>query len=659
MKRSFNSPASILCCFLLAIQFLAWSAAAAGKLQADLMPQGLRTRNDAPIPVEARFKWDGTYILEGHLDVELREGNRILGRYRSGDLALTTGDQNFRMLLPPVPSPFSDSQIEEQMKFVTAHEVFDLTPSVLFMPTHDERSLVVGWCNPREGADLQIPGLEQSFLFERYAPPSSTALRKLLITSLVRLTPDDLPAQPLDYTAYDVVVLTVDGFKEAREGQLHALARWVKGGGSVCVFVGGGLQPHHLWFLNELAESSGHGPTFLSDNDGHVLPVQNKVWCLHSGVGRSAIITANPSAMPALDSSLWRQTVAFLWKFRSSRVGAIAETGHWDTAADAAAQNSPQENMFGIPSYSVHATGLGGELMEQLMPRTVRLIPFGALMGTLGLFLLMIGPVDYFVLGWLRRRRYTWVLFPAMSLAFMVATVMMANYFLGQRDQRRSLIVVDLGKDGTAVRWNRYELIFAARDKQAVTDLKDALWAPLDIETDLSQSYNLRYGFNRRTAPRETGPPWYQGVLPVHFQTSESIRQWQPQLNRIFSFEPPPVPSLQNWRAVEDAWPNLQNIRTALSGSKPFAGELFTISSTNSGAFDSGKSEILTASILGEFCRGEPTGLLSLVSQVSPTGGGNFEDLQNLDAETSDSVLAIVTQAGDDIVLYRRLFHGN
>jgi len=647
MKRSFNSPASILCCFLLAIQFLAWSAAAAGKLQADLMPQGLRTRNDAPIPVEARFKWDGTYILEGHLDVELREGNRILGRYRSGDLALTTGDQNFRMLLPPVPSPFSDSQIEEQMKFVTAHEVFDLTPSVLFMPTHDERSLVVGWCNPREGADLQIPGLEQSFLFERYAPPSSTALRKLLITSLVRLTPDDLPAQPLDYTAYDVVVLTVDGFKEAREGQLHALARWVKGGGSVCVFVGGGLQPHHLWFLNELAESSGHGPTFLSDNDGHVLPVQNKVWCLHSGVGRSAIITANPSAMPALDSSLWRQTVAFLWKFRSSRVGAIAETGHWDTAADAAAQNSPQENMFGIPSYSVHATGLGGELMEQLMPRTVRLIPFGALMGTLGLFLLMIGPVDYFVLGWLRRRRYTWVLFPTMSLAFMVATVMMANYFLGQRDQRRSLIVVDLGKDGTAVRWNRYELIFAARDKQAVTDLKDALWAPLDIETDLSQSYNLRYGFNRRTAPRETGPPWYQGVLPVHFQTSESIRQWQPQLNRIFSFEPPPVPSLQNWRAVEDAWPNLQNIRTALSGSKPF------------GAFDSGKSEILTASILGEFCRGEPTGLLSLVSQVSPTGGGNFEDLQNLDAETSDSVLAIVTQAGDDIVLYRRLFHGN
>ena len=36
-----------------------------------------------------------------------------------------------------------------------------------------------------------------------------------------------------------------------------------------------------------------------------------------------------------------------------------------------------------------------------------------------------------------------------------------------------------MDKDGAAVRWNRYELVFAARDKQAVTELKDALWAPL------------------------------------------------------------------------------------------------------------------------------------------------------------------------------------
>ena len=149
-------------------------------------------------------------------------------------------------------------------------------------------------------------------------------------------------------------------------------------------------------------------------------------------------------------------------------------------------------------------------------------------------------------------------------------------------------------------------------------------------------------------------------MLPVHFQTSEAIRQWQPVLNRTFSFEPPPVPLFPNWRAIEEAWPNLQNIRAKLSEKKSFNGDLYAISRPNSITADSGFAGILPASaILEELCAGDSRGLLSLVSQVSPTGGGNFEDVQAMDTETNDSVLAIVTRSGDDIVVYRRFFHGN
>jgi len=309
-------------------------------------------------------------------------------------------------------------------------------------------------------------------------------------------------------------------------------------------------------------------------------------------------------------------------------------------------------------SYSVQPTQMGEELLGQLMPKTVRLIPLGALLGTLGLFLLMIGPVDYFVLGWLRRRRYTWILFPATSVGVMVATVLMANYYLGQRDQRRSLTIVDVGQDGTALRWNRYELVFAARDKQVVTELKDALWAPLNFAAAPGMPYNPGYGYNRRELARESGPPWYSGALPAHFQTSESIHQWEPLLNRTFSFEPPSAPVPANWRAVEAAWPQLENIRAKLSAEKTFAGDVCLISSTNS-TFDSGSHEILPGPMLQELCAGDSRGLLSLVSQVSPTGGGNFEDVQGLDTESNDTVLAIVTQAGEDIVVYRRFFYGN
>jgi len=671
----------IIWAVMVALQFLAIPVVAADKLEVDLIPAALRVRGQAPIPVQARFRWNGTQILEGHLEVELHEGNRVLSRYHSGDLALTTGGQTFRMLLPPCEEPYSDSQVEAQTKFVTAKQVFDLGYSILFVPTMRERSFVLGWCSAHFGADQQSSA-QRDFLFERLAPPDADAARKLLVTSVVRLDPEDLPAQPLAYTSFDVMILTADAFKEAREGQLRALTRWVKGGGSVCVFVTGGLRAHHVSFLNELAGSSTVDRTFVTDSDGNLVTGQNKISRIYSGMGRCVVVAGNSAADPTADTNELRQAVAFLWKFRARQMQAIAQTGHWEPKAnDPSLQyqrfqqlvRAGQANVYSInnintPAYSTQPSGLGPELMQQLMPRTVRLIPFSALMGTLGVFLLMIGPVDYFVLGWLRRRRYTWVLFPATSIVFMIATVLMANYFLGLHDQRRSLIVVDLNHDGTALRWNRFELVFTARDKQVVTELKDALWAPIDFDAvpvglPYNQGYpypngNQPYAYRSADEARETGPPWYDGAVPVHFRTSQSINQWQPKLNRIFSFEPPPVPLLPNWAAIEATWPNVQNIQAKLSASK-ISANVCSLSDSNSACIiDKDHEPILSDNILNELCEGDSTGLLSIVSQVSPTGGGNFEDAQGMDVKGGDSVLAIVTRTGDDIVVYRRFFHG-
>jgi hypothetical protein len=67
---------------------------------------------------------------------------------------------------------------------------------------------------------------------------------------------------------------------------------------------------------------------------------------------------------------------------------------------------------------------------------------------------------------------------------------------------------------------------------------------------------------------------------------------------------------------------------------------------------------ILSDSILAKLCLGDSMmGFRSIVSQISPTGGGNFEDAQVMDV--NESALAIVTQVGDDVVVYRRVFHAN
>jgi hypothetical protein len=114
-----------------------------------------------------------------------------------------------------------------------------------------------------------------------------------------------------------------------------------------------------------------------------------------------------------------------------------------------------------------------------------------------------------------------------------------------------------------------------------------------------------------------------------------------------------------NWGADDKAWPNLEAVRAQLSGNKTFAGDVCAISGTNSITLDPGSRGILSSDILQQLCVGESEGLLSLISQVSPTGGGNFEDISALDVGAGDSVLAIVTKSGDDIVVYRRFFYGN
>jgi hypothetical protein len=671
---------------LLAFEFLEANSFAEEKLQVNLLPLGARARSEAPIPVEVKFVWDSTRILEGRLEMELFEGNLILGRYRGGEMALTGGQQRFRVMLPPVMAPGSESQVEVRMRFVTATSTIELAPSVLFLPTKGEISTVIGWCNSAAlSGSTDSEGI-QKLLLDRFAPPSESRSAKLL-TSVVRITPEDLPAHPLAYTPFDVVVLTAQAFTEAGERQLQALSRWVRGGGSLFVCASRNLKPYHVSFLNQLNDSFVGTRMFQTDDAGNLLAGKGSILHLRSGVGRSVILAGENLADFGLNPAEMRDAAAFLWKMRSRQARSVGESGHWDASAISPTPNNynasgPQylagftpDDLTDSLNYA-YSDWLKAQLLNRLMPQTVRLIPFAALIGMLAAFVLMIGPADYFVLGALRRRRFTWILFPSTSIAFTVATVLMANHFLGLHDQRRSLYVVDLAQDGSALRWNQYELVFAARDKRSVADWKNALWAPLEFRSMSGQPYvpalqgrqlsyvpnnpnpyNSRNNYNTRTES-DVEAPLYAGTLPVHFQSSEALRQWKPQLNRIFSFEPPPVPLISNWDEVEKAWPDLPRIRASLADKKFFAGDVCVLRSQKSVSADSGVRGIVPNEILSALCAGDAVGLRSLVSQISPTGGNGFEDAQVLDRDANDAALLIVKQIGDDIVVYRRIFYG-
>ena len=62
-----------------------------------------------------------------------------------------------------------------------------------------------------------------------------------------------------------------------------------------------------------------------------------------------------------------------------------------------------------------------------------------------------------------------------------------------------------------------------------------------------------------------------------------------------------------------------------------------------------------------QMCQPKRTGIFALVTQLSPTGGANFEDLALVDESGNGQALLIVlARSGwdDDLVMYRRFEHG-
>jgi len=67
-----------------------------------------------------------------------------------------------------------------------------------------------------------------------------------------------------------------------------------------------------------------------------------------------------------------------------------------------------------------------------------------------------------------------------------------------------------------------------------------------------------------------------------------------------------------------------------------------------------------SASFLHEVCTAEGLGgLFGVVSQVSPSGGRDFEDLSLLDpSDAGQWILIVAIEHGDDLIVYRKLYTG-
>ncbi|HUT37282.1 MAG TPA: hypothetical protein VNE39_27620 [Planctomycetota bacterium] len=657
-------------------------------LRLDLSFRAVRT--GAPILVQAKLTVGGNRLLEGRLELVVMSAGRVVATCRTHEMALSSGEKVFDVLLPVCWSGLRDNELEVYPRFLTERGAVKLPRLLRSLPETWERSCVVAVCGPRErlgdGGDQMAGHLG----LEQFRPKLPEGSRKALMTSPVAMTPDDLPSQPLAYCAFDLLLLADRSFASLRQAQLDAVARWVRAGGSVCVVASGVVGSGHVQCLNELADRDT--PLFRLDAGGRLQATEPPhvrggcdAYLLRPCLGRAVVITAQPPR--GHDYKLcpqWRRILAFLWKVRAQQLPGVLKDGRWrsDQEADAApGERAPSWEGENVPAGYRDADlemrlgpqpfGYLPEIVRGLMPTDVQRVSFAAIVLVLLLFILLIGPVDYFLLGLLRIRKFTWLFLPIVAGLFTYFMVRLSEYYMGMRDRRRAVVFVDVDRKGRPVRQTRFELLFPGRERLVSVALKSAVLHCVDCATltQRDEDYPYRIAQSRRQLDfvegAEAMPLAYEGSVLGQCTVTHKVRQWSPVLYRSFSLEPPEHVADIQWDAVSD-----RDLLSATDphevGAKLFRGRreaadvfLLRLGRCDALARKSGGRLLLGPRPPRFFAAHPRVGLFSIVSQISPTGATHTEDLSVHDpTDGAEWLLIVVEEVGDDLYVYRRLYRG-
>jgi hypothetical protein len=253
------------------------------------------------------------------------------------------------------------------------------------------------------------------------------------------------------------------------------------------------------------------------------------------------------------------------------------------------------------------------QLANILAPKQVRILPYPIVLLVLAAFVVVIGPVDWIVLGRLRMRRLTWVTFPLAAVACTALTVFLAENYMGRSNHRSALTITDLGHDGRVLRETRFELLFPARNQEVTTDVRNALCVPM------SASQNYYYG-NR---PGSAAPARYEGLFPASYKVRQSLRQWTPQMNRLTSLDGGADTSGLPWDQLNPNQLDGSNWRARVGGDTDWE-----IDSIVRGVFNVLPNVLLPSGFIPALCKDSEMGWLRVFSQVSPNGAAGHEDLR-------------------------------
>jgi hypothetical protein len=640
-----------------------------GRLAFRLAAADPAIRSDAPFSIDCDLDSTFAQVLEGTFEFTFLDDNSTELRVQSDPVAISSGKSSFRVTLPPATTHRAVATFFLRVYFHSAKEDFDLGNHDLIVPREGARQFLIG------APDLSratVGRLAVRLRLDAFRPEQSNTRRADLVTIPTEVDVRSLPAQAISCYPYDLLLLAEDGFSRLSAKQLDTIADWIAEGGRAVVVPSGLLTPAHQHFLEKITSDEPNPPAFALDQFGHLAGEKSggqPILAGRYGFGRVLMLRTLPEQQPngqfkGIDEQTWTRAVCFVWNVRGDQTQTILRSKVWSSPA-------PPTEFFNEPLLGPREFAQADALRRQLFPHAVSVMPFGVVAAILALFLLAVGPGDYYLYGFLRRSSIRWIAFPATCLVFTLGTVRIAGNYTGRVDHRTELAIVDLGSDGKARRISRIDHVLTAQTRPLTIDVHNGIFAQTQVQPTSTVTQYWSPGRGRVDVdefdPFESrNPPTYAGTFPLNYSVVRIARQWTPRIHRITrpatDVEVPTIPwseldalDLKSEagrqalvdalrRAVPDCEVELQN------GWHQFA------SHTGEAPEDREKTRSQTDALVGGLARQSGGGLFAVVSHLAPNGAGNLEDLAVVDPDQVDEWLVqVIVHQGDDLVVYRRM----
>lgn len=522
--------------------------------------------------------------------------NDILANIRYEGIVLQGTDYFMKVILPPVAHSWNQQYLITAWFQTTDGERISLSldkdnpnePRELLTPSPSVRTGLVCSCSGQ--VDYQTPSKNLRFLnsvlsLNNYVPSSSSksgqnnssanqVYQASNSKNEIRYYAGawdalNLPENPLHLTCFDIVILADRALGRLEVAQIEALKAWVDAGGSLCVIPD--KQPVksiHESFLKNLFESADDPSIQVSRADTGRIQIlsesANTIIHRHYGLGAVSLLPVADNLKQVLTAEDKGNLVGHLWHVRHdspiwkgqpwiaqdvvekmkrqgysirkrSNLWFVQGSSNYGEYINRSYRSLDQiAGMFQLQQdLSPRQNLLTSSANVALMPDGVRMVPAWVIATLLLAYVAAIGPLDYWILGLLKARKFTWVLFPVVTAVFTGLTITIAHAYMSSTETGGRVTIVDLVENGRPVRQTTLQMNFFGASTTVKEQHKQAFYVPA------AMSDTQYLGMRNQPIPSAGNKPInLAGRFPQNYGSEVSLSQWDPFLTRTFELQP-------------------------------------------------------------------------------------------------------------------------